>query len=282
MEEQFWQNYKNIYLLGSGSYGSVYSAVLKDGNGSETPVALKFVKNNHEVGCHQKILREISYLVELQGCPNVVCLRRVHFDFPGTVILEMELLHTDLRKFMYRRANLTPEMRSYIISGILRGLISCHKRGIVHADLKPENVCFDAEANVKIIDFGISRKITAGDVVSKTREKIQTAWYRAPELFWKEGTCSYASFSNRIDMWSLGCIWFYLITGTDWLEKCGDDEGKFIETIAEDLKYKDQFLNTAFAETNVTTREIDLISLCLTSNPVLRISAQDLLDNLLG
>ena len=88
---------------------------------------------------------------------------------------------------------------------LVKGLAHCHKHGVMHRDLKPQNLLLD-ETNLclKIADLGLGRAFSI-PVKSYTHE-IVTLWYRAPEVLL--GTTHY---STPVDMWSVGCIFAELV-----------------------------------------------------------------------
>ncbi|KAF7469913.1 hypothetical protein GHT09_018637 [Marmota monax] len=88
---------------------------------------------------------------------------------------------------------------------IVRAMQFCHKEGIAHLDLKLENIMVDDSGNVKLIDFGLSTRFTAGE---KLKEIWGTCLYFSPELTQEE---EYES--PPTDIWSLGIILHFMLTG---------------------------------------------------------------------
>jgi len=93
-----------------------------------------------------------------------------------------------------------------IIYKILNAIVYCHSRSIVHRDIKTENILFDAvegDAEVKLIDFGMSRRFVKGEGM---HEQIGTVYTVAPEVLVGE-------YSEKCDMWSIGVVAFIMLTG---------------------------------------------------------------------
>jgi serine/threonine protein kinase len=88
----------------------------------------------------------------------------------------------------------------------VRGLVALHKVHILHRDIKLENVMISAVGEVKIGDFGVSRKMKLGE---RCYEQCGTPAYIAPELITPEG---YTGF--KADMWSAGCLLYAMIVGS--------------------------------------------------------------------
>ena len=90
---------------------------------------------------------------------------------------------------------------------ILRGLYYMHSANIMHRDLKPSNILINADCDLKICDFGLSRGF--GEEVDECLKKtayVVTRWYRAPEV-----SLLNKSYNKSLDMWSVGCIFAELL-----------------------------------------------------------------------
>lgn len=84
-----------------------------------------------------------------------------------------------------------------VIFQTLSALAYMHKNQIIHRDIKPENLLISSKGVVKICDFGFARYTTGSDTLT---HYVSTRWYRAPELL------VYAEYSEKIDIWSIGCL----------------------------------------------------------------------------
>ena len=112
-----------------------------------------------------------------------------------------------LRNLLSERGHLAPQEALDIMVPLLSGLASAHESGIVHRDVKPENVLLTADFRVKVVDFGLARmQATPGH--TSTNVIIGTVAYLAPEQV--NGTVTDA----RTDVYSAGILLFELLTGT--------------------------------------------------------------------
>ena len=81
-----------------------------------------------------------------------------------------------------------------------------HSAHIMHRDLKPSNILINADCDLKICDFGLSRGYGVVDEVLKKTAYVVTRWYRAPEV-----SLLNKSYNESLDMWSVGCIFAELL-----------------------------------------------------------------------
>ncbi|XP_075898812.1 homeodomain-interacting protein kinase 2-like [Nelusetta ayraudi] len=200
------KHHRVIRFLGKGSYGFVYKCWNDEGNQVE---AVKLIKKDPEF--IQKVKVEIDNLKRLQcldpDTSNIVKWYEFFFH-KETICLTFELLDVSLWDYMKERLHLglpISEMRS-IIHQIATALTHLNNIGVVHADLKPNNVMIvnrhQQPFKVKLIDFGLSYSSSGPPGLV-----VQTLFYRAPEVIL--GIC----FSEVIDMWSLGVLSAELATG---------------------------------------------------------------------
>lgn len=115
--------------------------------------------------------------------------------------LVLEFLPFDLS-----RKHLETKEIQKVFTDICKGLEFLHKKGIIHADLKPSNILYDGKV-AKLCDFGLS--IYCGEGKTSSAGEVVTLHYRAPELLVYPSN----SFGKEIDIWSLGCVLSELWTG---------------------------------------------------------------------
>ena len=178
-------------LLGEGAYAKVYDN--KD-------YAVKITEINNEedltaVVREQHILR--MYL------PNTVPYRSCSYKW-GCMHLILEKATSNLNQWYRNQTSIPVEKIKDIAIQLLQGVYCLHEHGVMHRDLKPDNILLKGDT-VWICDFGLSRQF-ANDYGVATGYMV-TRWYRAPEIWRKE------KYSSKVDMWSVGCIVHKLVHG---------------------------------------------------------------------
>ena len=140
--------------------------------------------------------------------PNVVAVYDQGED-NGTVFLAMELVpgHT-LRDTIAKEAPMSPERALAILDPVLSALASAHRSGLIHRDVKPENVLIADDGRIKVADFGLARAVSAETQHTATGGVlIGTVSYLAPELV-VDGRAD-----ARADVYAAGVVLYELLTG---------------------------------------------------------------------
>ena len=193
--------YAETDLLGKGTYASVYAAV--DTQGSLGKVALKRIDFDHMVeGCPLLLLREVGLAGRLKH-PNLVPILAIQYSpLDGRALIAFELLQYDLRQFLNRHGPLKGRPLCDAAAQLANGLDFLHSHGVLHRDLKPQNVLVRASGGttvLKIGDFGLARTYTPR--LEKYTKEVMTLWYRCPELL-----LGGSIYGPKGDCWSLGCL----------------------------------------------------------------------------
>jgi serine/threonine protein kinase len=192
--------YEVLRLLGRGGMGEVHFArdPVLDRN-----VAVKLIARDvDDDAARKRLVREARAAGRLQH-PNIVTI----FDageHDGRSYIAMEYVPGEtLRSLIRRRAPLPLRRRLELIEGACAGLAHAHRAGVVHLDIKPDNLMLDETGVVKVVDFGIAR-VLQGDALA-TRNLSGTLSYMSPEQI------AGKSLDRRSDVFSLGCSSFELL-----------------------------------------------------------------------
>ncbi|WKX90163.1 hypothetical protein Q1695_009198 [Nippostrongylus brasiliensis] len=201
-EQDVNETYERLEKLGEGSYATVYKCRNKtDGS----IVALKEIKLQFQEGLPFTAIREASLLRTLRHS-NIVCLHDI-FHQHNQLTFVFEYMKMDLSKYLERHPTGVDCLQiKLLLFQLLRGLDFCHKKKILHRDLKPQNLLLDDTGVLKLADFGLAR---AKSVPSRTySHEVVTLWYRPPDVLL--GSTEY---STSLDMWGVGCIFAEICTG---------------------------------------------------------------------
>ncbi|HJQ42651.1 MAG TPA: Stk1 family PASTA domain-containing Ser/Thr kinase [Jatrophihabitantaceae bacterium] len=126
-----------------------------------------------------------------------------------SVFLVMELVEgRTLRELLRERGRLEPAEAVSIMEPVLSALAAAHRAGIVHRDVKPENILLSDEGIVKVADFGLARAVEADATSTRTGLMMGTVAYCSPEQI----TRGHAD--QRSDVYAAGVVFFELLTGT--------------------------------------------------------------------
>ncbi len=197
--------YEILRLLGAGGMGSVYLA--RDVELDEM-VALKTLSQDlgSDPGSMERFRREVK-LARKVTHKNVARTYDIG-EHQGLRFLTMEYLPGEPLSVLLSRAGSLPLVRALAIAGELaNGLAAAHEAGVVHRDLKPDNVIVAEDGHVKIMDFGIARAFSSGDAKLTAGRPLGTPAYMSPEQ--AEGKDA----DHRADVYAVGEILFEMVTG---------------------------------------------------------------------
>lgn len=194
-------------VAGSGGMGTVYAA--RD-LATDRPIALKLLQMGGSTSADiERFVREASVLAELAH-PGIVSYVAHGAAPDGQRFLAMEWLSgEDLGKRL-RRGPLAISETIALLRQVAPALALAHRRGVIHRDLKPSNLFLvDGEVSrIKILDFGIARRLAASQVMTRTGLVIGTPEYMAPEQARGDRDITASS-----DIFSLGCVVYECLTG---------------------------------------------------------------------
>jgi eukaryotic-like serine/threonine-protein kinase len=203
--ERIGDRYEVEDLVGTGGMSSVYRArdtVL------ERLVALKILHQHFmsDPEYVERFRREARAIARLNH-PNIVTvIDRGELDNHQFIVFE-HVPGENLKDFVRRRGPLPVHDALTLTTQIARGLAFAHEHGVVHRDVKPQNVLLDESGIAKVTDFGIARSIEPGDGLTETGTLLGTSEYISPEQ------AGGRRVDARSDQYSLGVVLYELLTG---------------------------------------------------------------------
>ncbi|XP_063692247.1 MAP/microtubule affinity-regulating kinase 3-like isoform X31 [Bolinopsis microptera] len=202
-DSQHVGKYKLLKTIGKGNFAKVKLARhLPTGREVAVKVIDKTQMNQTSI---QKLNREMKIMKRLNH-PNIVRLYEV-IETEKTLYLVMEYASGgEVFDYLVAHGRMKEKEARQKFRQIVSAVQYCHQKGIIHRDLKAENLLLDAEMNMKLADFGFSNEFTAG---TKLDTFCGSPPYAAPELF--QGK-KYDG--PEVDVWSLGVILYTLVSGS--------------------------------------------------------------------
>lgn len=197
--------YEILQMLGEGGMGTVYKARDRE---VDRLIALKVIRPElaqnadalHRFKQELVLARQITHR-------NVIRI----FDLgeaDGLKFITMEFIDgRDLKSLIREKGKFTPEEAEQIVVQVCRALEVSHAEGVIHRDLKPQNIMVDEQGKVSVMDFGIARSMEVSGGMTQTGALVGTPEYMSPEQ--AQGQ----HLDARSDLFSLGIIFYELLTG---------------------------------------------------------------------
>ena len=198
------QRYEILSLLGEGGMGAVYKAQDLELN---RPVALKVIRR--ELAGNRAIIdrfKQELILATQVTHKNVIRIYDLG-ESDSMKFITMEFVEgEDLRSLITARKKLPPREAVEIIQQTCRALEAAHSVGVIHRDLKPQNIMQDKSGRILVMDFGLARTLE-GDGMTQSGALVGTMEYMSPEQALAK------NLDQRSDIFSLGLIFYELLTG---------------------------------------------------------------------
>ncbi|HLW89021.1 MAG TPA: tetratricopeptide repeat protein [Terriglobales bacterium] len=198
------KRYEILDLLGEGGMGAVYKARDRE---LDRIVALKVIRP--ELAAHPEVLTRFKQELILARKVTHRNVIRI-FDLgevDGTKFITMDYVEgQDLKAVVKTRGKLPVEEIVHIIKQVCLALEAAHAEGVVHRDLKPQNIMVDHQGRAYVMDFGIARSVEPGGM-TQTGMLVGTPEYMSPEQVRGEHV------GPRSDIFALGLILYELLTG---------------------------------------------------------------------
>src|SRR3954468_826069 len=211
--------YRIVNLLGQGGMGVVY---LADNVRNGQRVALKLLTPDlaRSSGFRERFSREANYASSLRH-PNVLEVYDAG-EQDGVLYIAMQYVEgQDLKALLSREGRLDGRRTVGILGQVASALDAAHSTGLMHRDIKPGNVMIAAgqPEHCYLTDFGLSKNVSSDSIALTAQgEFVGTIDYTAPELVLGK------KFDSRLDVYSLGCLYYEALTGAPPFNKERDVE----------------------------------------------------------
>jgi serine/threonine-protein kinase len=205
--------------------------------------------------------------------PNVIIVHDFGITPEGQPYMVMDFLSgRSMVDFLDETPQIEPSRAKRIFSQVASGLAHAHKSGVVHRDVKPNNIIIDfdhaGEESVKLVDFGIAKMINDAESpqqrLTRAGECFGTAMYMSPEQ------CRGKDVDQRSDIYSLGCVMFEALTGLPPFE--GDNE---LDTLQMHLMQEPPTLRERRPDLQIPGEFEFVIKKCLSKEPEDRYQSMD-------
>jgi len=198
--------YKIERKLGEGGMATVYLGTQEKLN---RKVAIKILDSSYLKNdiVKTRFLKEAETAARLHHT-NIIAI--IDIGYVGDlhyIVMEFLLETLKERLFGYHEFRMKPEAAIEILKPIIRALDYAHSQGIIHRDIKTENIMFRTDGTPVLVDFGIARALESDNRMTKTGISLGTPYYMSPEQ------CMAGVVDGRSDIYSLGVVFFEIITG---------------------------------------------------------------------
>ncbi|EAS06928.2 Serine/Threonine kinase domain protein (macronuclear) [Tetrahymena thermophila SB210] len=248
-------NYHIYEEIGRGKYSVVYKGRKKK---SIEYMAVKSLEKSRR----NKVLNEVKIFHSLNH-PNIMRFYNWYETRNHLWVIFEYCPGGDLQTLIEQDKKLPEQLVKSFSKDLAAGLQYLHSKGIIYCDLKPSNILLNEFGQLKICDFGLSRRIIDMITADEGKETVKkgSPCYMAPELFQDDGVYSF-----QADFWALGCVMYELATG----------KPPFVSKSFQDLV--DQILNQEVQKVSGFSNEFnDLIEKLLQKNPIKRITWDSLI-----
>ncbi|XP_004610174.2 dual specificity protein kinase TTK [Sorex araneus] len=262
--------YSILKQIGSGGSSKVFQVL----NEKKQIHAIKYV--NLEEADNQTIesyRNEIAYLSKLQQHSDKI-IRLYDYEITDQYIyMVMECGNIDLNSWLKKKKSIDPWERKSYWKNMLEAVYTIHQHGIVHSDLKPANFLI-VDGMLKLIDFGIANQMQPDTTSIVKDSQVGTINYMPPEAIRdmsssRENGKSKSKISPKSDVWSLGCILYYMTYGKTPFQHIINQISKLHAII--DSNHEIEF-------PDIPEKDLqDVLKCCLIRDPKLRISIPELL-----
>ncbi|KAI4345794.1 hypothetical protein L6164_012888 [Bauhinia variegata] len=204
MTELLKQDYVVFSELGRGRFGVVSRCVAVDSGESFAVKSIdKRVISAGDSLDTQCLLSEPKILHLLSRHPHITAIHGVYEDETHLHMVIDLCSSSDLHTRIISRVIPEPEAAS-LMRQLMQAVAHCHRLGVAHRDIKPDNILFDQENQLKLADFGSAEMIKEDELMSGL---VGTPYYVAPEVL------AGGEYNEKVDVWSSGVVLYVMLAG---------------------------------------------------------------------
>src|SRR5437870_740543 len=200
-------HYEILEEIGRGGMGVIYRARQQH---SRRIVAVKRIRA-HQVNSHETLVRfrrEAEAVASLDH-PNILPIYEVSESEEGLPFFSMKYATGGSLRTAAPVFRTEPRECARLMAKVARAIAYAHGKGVLHRDLQPGNILLDENGEPMVSDFGLAKWLDKNSDLTRTLETLGTPGYIAPE----QTECPTADLTGAADIYSLGAILFYLLTG---------------------------------------------------------------------
>eukprot|EP00178_Gracilaria_changii_P002042 TRINITY_DN1300_c0_g1_i1.p1 TRINITY_DN1300_c0_g1~~TRINITY_DN1300_c0_g1_i1.p1 ORF type:complete len:634 (-),score=105.65 TRINITY_DN1300_c0_g1_i1:5701-7335(-) len=253
-------------VIGRGAYSEVYLA--RDKQRNELCAIKVLERSNTE---HAKLIDRELEVLRLLNHQNIVQIYDIFDSARETFVVMEYLAGGELLEMITENDHLSEKNSKQVIREVLQAVHYLHARGIVHRDVKPENIlCVNRgwPLRVKITDFGLSKSVGGlgdDDAQRVMRSQCGTAYYLAPEI------ANSLPYGKPVDLWACGVVLYVMLAGKfPFYGKSGD---KFMRRLRAGVRFPEEEWNGISADAKALVRGL------LDPSPASRLTAAQALEH---
>lgn len=252
-------------LIGRGAYSEVFIA--RDKSRNELCAVKVLERSNNE---HAKLIDRELAVLRMLNHQNIVQIYDIFDSARETYVVMEYLAGGELLDMITDSDHLSEKNSKQVIREVLQAVQYLHSRGIVHRDVKPENILCVNRAwplRVKLTDFGLSKFVGGSEdgVDRVMRSQCGTAYYLAPEI------ANNMAYAKPVDLWACGVVLYVMLAGK--FPFYGDTDEKFMCRLRNGVRFPDKEWGGISADAKALVRGL------LDPSPASRLTATQALEH---
>ena len=254
----FEDDYQLLHQIGQGAFSIVYKCENKETNDN---YAVKIINKEIFKTIDKQLINNEIAILKLVHHPNIITLIDTYEDNDNMYIVTELIEDGDFFDHIVSKPCYTEQELYMVAKQLLESIAYLHEFGIVHCDIKPENILYDKRAGniIKLTDFGLSKMIYSNETINSACGTIS---YVAPEVLLSAG------YGKAADIWSIGIICYLLTMGK--LPYASENYELILQEMNEtQLTFK----------SNLSNDFVDFINNLLNVDPIKRITAVNALHH---